>query len=184
MSGGAKSKPLDFFDQVKLQLDELSKAKQESEKKAEEYLDKLRHLQADMDNLQKITKRQVDTITKQASENLLQKLLPIIDALQQAGKIAHTNNSLPPEEIAVGLNMLQKQLTDILRGEGLEEIPSKGRAFDPARHEAVNYIETDEVPENTVIEELRRGYTLNGTVIRPSLVVVSRPKAAQKSETE
>src|SRR5208282_1189809 len=184
MSARAKSKPLDFFDQVKLQLDELSKAKEESEKKAEEYLDKLRHLQADMDNLQKITKRQVETITKQASENLLQKLLPIIDALQQAGKIAHTNNPLPPEEIAVGLNMLQKQLTDILRGEGLDEIPSTGRPFDPARHEAVNYIETDEVPENTVIEELRTGYTLNGTVIRPSLVVVSRPKTTQKNETE
>ena len=178
MKSSAKSKPLDFFDQVKLQLDELSKAKEESEKKAEEYLDKLRHLQADMDNLRKITKRQVDTITKQASEGLLQKLLPIIDALQQAGKIAHTNNHLPPEEIAVGLNMIQKQLTDILRGEGLEEIPSTGKPFDPTRHEAVNYVETDEVPENTVLEELRRGYTLNGTVIRPSLVTVSRSKSA------
>jgi len=178
MNSHAKSKPLDFFDQVKLQLDELSKAKEESEKKAEEYLDKLRHLQADMDNLRKITKRQVDTITKQASEGLLQKLLPIIDALQQAGKVAHANRSLPPEEIAVGLNMIQKQLTDVLRGEGLEEIPSTGKPFDPTRHEAVNYVETDEVPENTVLEELRRGYTLNGTVIRPSLVTVSRSKSA------
>jgi len=182
MNSHAKSKPLDFFDQVKLQLDELSKAKEESEKKAEEYLDKLRHLQADMDNLRKITKRQVDTITKQASEGLLQKLLPIIDALQQAGKVAHANRSLPPEEIAVGLNMIQKQLTDILRGEGLEEIPSLGKPFDPTRHEAVNYVETDDVTENTVLEELRRGYALNGTVIRPSLVTVSRSKS-EKDET-
>lgn len=173
--------PLDFLDQIKLQLDELSRAKQESEKKAEEYLDKLRRLQADMDNLQKMTKRQVETITKQASENLLQKLLPIIDALQQAGKIAHKNSALPPEEIAVGLNMLQKQLTDVLRSEGLEQIPSEGRPFDPAKHEAVNYVETDEVPENTVIEELRQGYMLNGTVIRPSLVVVSRAQAMGKT---
>jgi molecular chaperone GrpE len=172
--------PLDFLDQIKLQLDELSRAKQESEKKAEEYLDKLRRLQADMDNLQKMTKRQVETITKQASESLLQKLLPIIDALQQAGKIAHENSALPPEEIAVGLNMLQKQLTDVLRSEGLEQIPSEGRPFDPAKHEAINYVETDEVPENTVIEELRHGYMLNGTVIRPSLVVVSRAKSAEK----
>ena len=182
LKGNAKptQKQLDFFDQIKLQLDELSRAKQESEKKAEEYLDKLRRLQADMDNLQKMTKRQVETITKQASESLLQKLLPIIDALQQAGKMAHENNALPPEEIAVGLNMLQKQLTDVLRSEGLEEIQSEGRPFDPAKHEAVNYVETDEVPENTVIEELRHGYTLNGTVIRPSLVVVSRAKPAEK----
>ncbi len=176
--------PLDFFEQVQLELDELSRAKQESEKKAEEYLDKLRHLQADMENLQKITKRQVEAITKQASESLLQRLLPIVDALEQAGRIAHANKVLPPEEIAVGLNMLLKQLTDVLHAEGLEGILSVGKSFDASRHEAVNYVETDEVPENTVTEEVRKGYMLNGRVIRPSLVVVSRARVSHKSEDE
>jgi molecular chaperone GrpE len=181
----SSQKALDFFEQVQLELEELSRAKQESEKKAEEYLDKLRRLQADMENLQKITKRQVESITKQASENLLQKLLPVVDALDQAGRIAHENKALPPEEIAVGLNMLSKQLTEVLHAEGLEEIVSLGKPFDPSKHEAVNYIEVDDVPENTVTEEVRKGYLLNGRVIRPSLVVVSRAKeSVEKKENQ
>jgi molecular chaperone GrpE len=177
-------KPLDFIDQIRIRTDELVRQKEQSERKAAEYLDRLQRLQADMENLQKITKRQVDTVTKQASERLLLKLLPILDALHQAAKMAHEGNSLPPEEIAVGLNMLKKQLLDVLKGEGLEEIPALGQLLDPDRHEVVSSVETDEVPENTVVEEVRKGYLLNGRVIRPSLVVVSKPKDPQDQETE
>lgn len=173
---------MDFIDQFRGQLDELAREKQQSEKKAAEYLDKLQRLQADMENLQKITKRQVETVTRQASEVLLLKLLPILDALQQAAKMAHSTNKLPPEEIAIGLNMLLKQLTDVLRTEGLEEILAVGQPLDPERHEAVSYVETEDAPENTVMEEVRRGYLLNGKVIRPSLVVVNKPKAPTEKE--
>lgn len=176
-------KPPDFIDQFRAQLNELVQEKEETERKAAEYLDKLRRLQADMENLQKITKRQVETVTKQASEGLLLKLLPILDALQQAGNMAHSGNQLPEEEIAVGLKMLFKQLTEVLRTEGLEEILAVGQSLDPEKHEVVSFVETDETPENTVIEEVRKGYLLNGKVIRPSLVVVSRPKAS-KSQIE
>lgn len=177
-------KKLDFIDQFRAQLDELAREKQQSEKKAAEYLDRLQRLQADMENLQKITKRQVETVTRQASEGLLLKLLPILDALQQAARMAHSNEHLPAEEIAVGLNMLLKQMTDVLRSEGLEEISAVGQPLDPERHEAVSFVETDDAPENTVMEEVRRGYLLNGRVIRPSLVVVSKPKASKEKEVE
>lgn len=168
--------PLDFFDQLRSQVDELSKEKEQTERRAAEYLDKLRRLQADMENLQKITKRQIDTVTKQASESLLVKLLPIADALQQAGKVTHSNESLSSEEISVGLKMLFNQLMDVLKTEGLEEIAAKGELLNPERHEVVGYVEAVEVPENTIVEEVRRGYSLRGKVIRPSLVVVSRLK--------
>jgi molecular chaperone GrpE len=179
---GEKSKsvrseePLDFFDQLRSQVDELSKEKEQTERRAAEYLDKLKRLQADMENLQKITKRQIDTVTKQASESLLVKLLPIVDALQQAGKVTHSNESLSSEEISVGLKMLFNQLMDVLKTEGLEEIAAVGELLNPERHEVVSYVETNDVPENTIVEEVRRGYILRGKVIRPSLVVVSRPK--------
>ncbi len=177
-------RPIDFIEQFRLQLEELDRARKESEKKAAEYLDKLQRLQADMENLQKITKRQLESVTRQASESLMLKLLPILDALQQAGKIAHSNKHLPPEEVAVGLTMLLKELTEVLRAEGLEEILSVGQRLDPERHEAVSYIETDQVPENTVVEEVRKGYLLNGKVVRTSLVVVSRPKASRDKEVQ
>jgi molecular chaperone GrpE len=180
----SSQKPIDFIEQFRSQLEELDQARKDSEKKAEEYFDKLQRLQADMENLQKITKRQMESVTKQASEALVLKLLPILDALQQAGNFAHSGKSLKVEEIAVGLGLLQKQLTEVLRTEGLEEIPTVGKPLNPECHEVVSCVERDDLPENTIIEELRRGYLLNGKVIRPSLVVVTKPKVGGSEGSE
>jgi molecular chaperone GrpE len=159
---------------VQDELLEAVRQRQESERKAAEYLDRLKRLQAEMENVQKITRRQVREVTSQASERLLSKLLPSLDALQQAVNVVTSGNSLLPDETAVGLKMFQKQLTEVLQSEGLEEISAVGKPLDPELHEVVSYVETDEKPENTVVEEIRRGYTLNGKVLRPSLVVVSK----------
>jgi molecular chaperone GrpE len=78
--------------------------------------------------------------------------------------------------------MLLKQLLEVLKGEGLEEIPAVGELLNPERHEVVSSVENNDVPENTIVEEVRRGYLLNGKVIRPSLVVVSKPKRAEEQE--
>ena len=169
-------------ENVQDELLEAVKQKQESERKAAEYLDRLKRLQAEMENVQKITRRQVQEVTLQASERLLTKLLPSLDALQQAVNAA-SGNSLLPDETAVGLRMLQEQLTEILQSEGLEEIAAVGKQLDPELHEVVGYVETDEKPENIVVEEIRKGYTLNGKVIRPSLVVVSKiPKKTDPTQ--
>jgi len=173
-------------DNAEIVQDELLEAvrqKQESERKAAEYLDRLKRLQAEMENVQKITRRQVQEVTSQASERLLVKLLPTLDALQQAVNVVTSGNSLLPDETAVGLMMLQKQLTEVLQSEGLEEIKAVGEQLDPELHEVVSYVETDEKPENIVVEEVQRGYTLNGRVIRPSLVVVSKlPKKTDPTQ--
>ena len=177
--------PEDEVGQLQKQLQDAMLQKAESERKAAVYLNRLKRLQADMENIQKITKRQLETVTSQASERLLRKLLPSLDALRQAVKIANSNDSLPRDEIAMGLKMLQEQLSHVLETEGLEEIPAEGERLDPEVHEVVSYVETDEKPENTVLEEVRRGYKLNGKVIRPSLVVVSRkPRQPEPTEAE
>jgi molecular chaperone GrpE len=171
-------------ENVQNELIEAVRQKQESERKAAEYLDRLTRLQAEMENVQKITRRQAQEVTSQASERLLAKLLPSLDSLQQAVNVDTSDNSLLPDETAIGLRMVQKQLIEVLQSEGLEEIAAVGNPLDPELHEVVSYVETDEKPENIVLEEIRRGYTLNGRVIRPSLVVVSKipkktdPKAA------
>ena len=181
--GPEKSK--DEVGELQKQLQDAMRQKAEIEKKAADYLDRLKRLQADMENIQKITKRQLETVTSQASERLLLKLLPSLDALRQAVKIASSNDSLPRDEIAVGLKMLQEQLSQVLETEGLEEIPAEGELLDPELHEVVSFAETDEKPENRVLEEVRRGYKLNGKVIRPSLVVVSKkPKRPEPAEAE
>ena len=172
------------IQQIRKQLDEVTKQKEQREKTAAEYFSRLQRLQADLENLQKITQRQIASVTKQASEKLVVKLLPILDALQQAGGMAHTGSTLPPDEIAVGLKMLHQQLTEILSEEGLEEIPTIGNPLDPGRHEVVGYMETDEEPENIVVEEVRKGYSLNNKVIRPSLVIVSKRKGSEERPLE
>jgi len=177
--------PEDEVGQLQKQLQDAMLQKAESERKAADYLNRLKRLQADMENIQKITKRQLETVTSQASERLLRKLLPSLDALRQAVKIANSNDSLARDEIAMGLKMLQEQLSEVLETEGLEEIPAEGERLDPEVHEVVSYVETEEKPENTVLEEVRRGYKLNGKVIRPSLVVVSRkPRQPEPTEAE
>jgi len=170
--------------QLQSQLKELDKARQENERKAAEYFDKLQRLQADMENLQKITKRQIETITNQASRDLTLKLLPILDALRQASDFARGNESLPPEEIAVGLDMLHRQLLDVLKAVGVEEIIAVGQTLDPEKHEVVNSVERDDAPENTIVEEVRRGYQLNGKVLRTALVVVTKPKSPSNGAKE
>jgi molecular chaperone GrpE len=177
-------KLLDFVELFRVQTEELARKQEQSEKKAAEYFEKLQRLQADMENLQKITKRQVETVTRQASEALLVKLLPILDALQQAAKVAQNGNSLPPEEISVGLNLLFMQLLEVLKSEGLEEIPAMGEVLNPERHEVVSSVDRSDVPENTVVEEVRKGYLLGGRVIRTSLVVVSKPKPLKNQEMD
>jgi molecular chaperone GrpE len=170
---------------MRKELEQVTEEKEQSEKKAADYLDRLQRLQADMENLQKIAKRQVDTITKQASERLLVKLLPVLDALEQAEKLTQSGDSMPTDEIGVGLKMLHQQLAEVLFAEGLEEIPTVGSLLDTERHEVVGYLETDDKPENTVVEEVRKGYFLNGKVIRPSLVIVTkakRPEAEPEGE--
>ena len=180
---GEADQPKDKVEELQKQLQDAMQQKAESEKKAAEYLDRIKRLQADMENIQKITKRQLEAVTSQASERLLLKLLPSLDALRQAVKIASSNDSLPRDEIAVGLKMLQEQLAQVLETEGLEEIPAEGESLDPELHEVVSYVETDEKPENSVLEEVRKGYKLNGKVIRPSLVVVSKkPRRPEPTE--
>jgi len=177
--------PKDEVGELQKQLRDAMRQKSETERKAADYLDRLKRLQADMENIQKITKRQLETVTSRASERLVLKLLPSLDALRQAVKIASSNDSLPRDEIAVGLKMLQEQLAEVLETEGLEEIPAEGELLDPELHEVVSYVETDEKPENSVLEEVRKGYKLNGKVIRPSLVVVSKkPKEAEQTGAE
>ena len=182
---GEDGQPKDTVEQLQKQLQDVTQQKTESEKKAAEYLDRIKRLQADMENIQKITKRQLEAVTSQASERLLLKLLPSLDALRQAVKIANSNDSLPRDEIAMGLKMLQEQLAHVLETEGLEEIPAEGEFLDPQLHEVVSYVETDQKPENSVLEEIRKGYKLNGKVIRASLVVVSKkPRLPEPTEAE
>ena len=129
---------------------------------AEERLELLMRCQADLDNVLKRAAREREETLKYASEKLICKLLPVLDSLEQAAK--HDQGS----------NVLHMQLLSVLSAEGLAPIEAKGRKFDPYRHEALYQVESEELEEGSVAEEIQKGYLLGDHVIRFSKVAVAR----------
>jgi molecular chaperone GrpE len=152
----------------------------------DEYLDALRHLQADFENFRKRTDRQIDEVRSRASEALLERLLPVVDALDLA--VAHLGRARgapgpgrPAREGAgegealTALVQVGGLLRDTLAKEGLERIDAVGVAFDPTVHDAVARAEPagdDDAPGSVVDEVMRAGYLLKGRVLRPAMVKV------------
>ncbi|MEW6193113.1 MAG: nucleotide exchange factor GrpE [Bacillota bacterium] len=153
---------------------ELEEALSAAEKKAEECYQQFLRSRADFENLRRRVNKEREEFLHFAGETLVASLLPVLDNFERALES-------PGEELnafLTGVEMIYRQLKDVLAQEGLEAISAVGQEFDPTRHEAVAYEPGGEQPPNTIIAELRRGYTFRGKVLRPALV-----KVAKESET-
>lgn len=129
-------------------------------------LDDLQRVQADFANYKKRMLREQTEIASRASRSLIERLLPVLDNFELA--IAHG-------ETGGGIDLVFKELMDVLRADGLEPLESDGKPFDPTLHEAVEIHDEESVDEQTVTKTYRRGYALKGRLIRPAMVVVARP---------
>lgn len=143
-------------------VEELQQQLSSAQSLAEERLDLLMHCRADLDNIMKRSAREKEDNIKYASEKLVSKILPVLDSLEAAAK--HDEGS----------RALYTQLIDILSGEGLTPIAAKGMKFDPYRHEALFQVESKDLEEGTVAEEIQKGYLFNSHVIRFSKVAVAK----------
>ncbi|MFC1787150.1 nucleotide exchange factor GrpE [Halobacteriota archaeon] len=139
---------------------------------AEGYLERLQYLQADFENYKKNSLKERDEFSKYVNEKLIVKLLDVVDNLERA--LGSAENSESVEPLIEGLKMILKQLQDILKWEGVDTIKAVGERFDPYKHEAVMGVTTGKHPENAVVEELRKGYSLKSKVVRPALVKVEK----------
>lgn len=135
----------------------------------EEYKRRLLRLQADFDNFRRRTQREKEEMARFAAEGLIVKLLPVLDNLERALAAGETDST----RLLEGVSLIHRQFMEILAAEGVEPIQAVGCPFDPSCHEAVMQVQDDRYPENTVVEELQKGYTLKGKVIRPAMVKVS-----------
>jgi len=135
---------------------------------AEEYRDRLVRLQADYDNFRRRSRQEKEEIYKYTSVKMISALLPVLDNFELA--LSAEGDSI--ESFKSGVQMIYKLLNDVLAAEGVVQILSVGEQFDPLKHEAVLRVDSDEYPDNTIIEELRRGYYIKDKVIRPSMVKV------------
>jgi molecular chaperone GrpE len=155
-------------DEITVLRTELGKQQEERQKYYDLYLRSL----ADMENLKKRSARDKEEYSKYATLPLIKKLLPVVDDLERA--LVQFDNSKDLDALSKGVEMITRNLQDILKNEGVERIEAMGKPFDPEFHQPLLVEESEEHPENTIIEELQTGYTLRGRVIRPSLVKVSK----------
>jgi molecular chaperone GrpE len=149
--------------------DELRKAKESSESN----LNKMRYLIADFDNYRKQMEKQLASKAESIKAELLLKFLNIRDDYLRALSVARQSKS---EQVVVieGLEGILKNIDSLLASEGVREIEAVGTPFDPNVHDAIAYSARDDLTENTVTAEIRKGYMLNGRVLRPSLVEISK----------
>lgn len=151
------------------------KEKLEKQKKlASEYLNDLQRLQAEFENYKKRVCREKEDFIKYANEQLILKILDVIDNFERAIKFSEDKHKT--RDLVGGMKLIQKQLQDILSDVGVEPIEAIGKCFDPHKHEALMQVNSNDHPEDTVIEEVQKGYSLGDKVIRPSRVKTSKKK--------
>ncbi len=150
----------------------------QKEKSLQEYKDRLVRLMADFENYKRRANLEKEEIIKCASGNLIVKLLSVLDSLELALGADQNKDDVDP--IYKGIKMIYNQFRDILEKEGVKEIDALNKPFDPYLHESVMMEETNEFPNNIVIEEFQKGYMLGTKVIRYSKVKVAKNKDYQE----
>ena len=144
--------------------------------KAKDAWDQLLRLRADFENTKKRLERDKQESIKFANEKLLIEILPIVDNLDRA--MASLDEGHDPEKVKKGLHIAQGELHQVLEQYGVTVIKCVGAPFDPKFHEAVAVVtDVKDVKDGTVVDEIQRGYLLNGRLIRPSRVRIAQHDA-------
>lgn len=163
-----------LFAEQQVIIQSLKQELEINKKRIGEIQDSMRRLAADFENYKKWAAKERQTIERTAAESLIKKLLDIYESLEKA---VCTATDTRENDFLEGIKMIYREFSRILKSEGLEPIPSVGLPLDVYKHEVMMQKVKNEVPEDTVLEEIQRGYLLNNFVLRAAKVVVS-----QKSE--
>jgi molecular chaperone GrpE len=138
----------------------------------DQLLDRLARLQAEFENARKRADRERVEFRDYATGNVVEQFLPVLDNFELALKSGGT-----AEQLRHGVELIVKQMDEVLRGLQVNPIATVGEQFDPRIHEALGSVERDDLPDQHVAEEIRRGYRLRERMLRPALVrVAHNPK--------
>lgn len=149
----------------------LKKALEEEREKSNDYLNRLKYLQADFDNYRKRIEKEIHEATQVSKERLVLNLLNVIDELELAIRSGRETEN--KQALLEGIEMTLKKMLTALGQEGLVKIEAFGKSYDPKMHEVVMKMPTKNKDENIVVEEVRTGYILKDKVIRPSIVKIT-----------
>ena len=153
-----------------------------AEAEAARWKDKCLRTAADFDNFRKRSRRDVDEAARRGGEDLLKEFLPVFDNLERAA--SHAEAATDVQSLADGIRMVMRQFMDTLSKLGIERAPSVGAPFDPAVHEAIQQLATEEHPPGTVAAEVQAGYRRGDRLVRPALVVVAKAPENPPEEPE
>ena len=157
---------------LKEDLSALKEELREARKSSDNNLNRLKYMMAEFDNYRKQMEKQIDSRIESGKAELLVKFLNLRDDYLRALEMAKQSNS---ETVVIeGLEGILKNFDSLLRSEGVMEIETIGTPFDPNVHDAIGFSHQDEIEENIITKEIRKGYMLNNKVLRPSLVLISR----------
>ena len=161
-SDGEEVAAEESIDDIKVQLEA-------AQKKADDNWDKCIRLKAEIDNLRKRSEKQVSDAHKFASQKIVEALLPVVDSLEMGMQAEGDLDS-----IREGMNLTMKQFEGVMEKFNIEVVDPKGEAFNPELHQAMSMQPCDEQEDNTVSMVMQKGYTLNGRLIRPAMVMVCK----------
>ncbi len=159
----------------------MARSVQQVTSERDDFKDRLLRKQAEFENFKKRTDRERAEFVKYASAELMREVLNVVDSFELALNDAGSGDG-EEQRVRQGFDLIYKQLLDSLKRFGLEIIEAKGHPFDPNVHEAVNTEVSIETPEGTVVAELRRGYLLQGKLLRPAMVTVARAPVGESGE--
>jgi molecular chaperone GrpE len=158
--------------------DELAKELEQVKTEKAEIYDKLLRKAADFDNYRKRTEKEKREHQQYALADFMSELILILDNFERA--FAHSDEESNPE-YQKGVELIYRQLRDLMEKKGLRPMQAEGKPFDPNIHEAIAREERDDLPDDTVLEELQKGYFFRDKLLRPALVKVShRPDSADE----
>jgi molecular chaperone GrpE len=163
-------------DPTAVEASSLEKLKEE---RAELY-ERLLRKQAELDNFRKRAQQEKESYRQYATEDLIRTLLPVLDGFERALK---QRSPAVPEPFYEGMELIHRQLLDVLARAGVEAIEATGQLFDPHYHQAVETVEDATHRDQEILEELQRGYKLKHRLLRPAIVKVAvEPKGPHSSE--
>lgn len=164
-----------------LSPDELLLMLEDARGKADDHWNQLVRSKAEMDNLRKRQERDLENAHKFALERFINELLPVRDSME-LGLVAAQDENADVETLREGTALTLKLIGDVMEKFDVIQINPEGEPFNPELHQAMSMIPRDDVPANTVVVVIQKGYTLNGRLVRPAMVMVSQGAATKVDE--
>jgi len=156
---------------------ELTRLLEDARSKADDHWDQLMRTRAELENLRKRNQRDLENAHKFALERFSQDLLQVWDSLE-LGHQAAQDPQADVEKLREGTELTLKLLGDVMQKNGIEQLHPEGEPFNPEFHQAMAMQERDDVAPNTVVTVVQKGYLLNGRLLRPAMVMVSKAASA------